>query len=74
MKIPTNFNIKCPNLEQIGYHSLRMFGILIGMAIIVCFIYDQGTYEFEQKLEPERLYARKSESLFHKKEIILKKN
>lgn len=65
MKVPTNFNIKCPNLERIGYHSLRMFGILIGMAIILCFIYDQGTYEFEQKIQTERLIARKSKLLLH---------
>ncbi|XP_055303217.1 uncharacterized protein LOC129568903 [Sitodiplosis mosellana] len=40
MKFPRFFHFKCPSLERITYHCLRVLGILIGIAAIVYFMYD----------------------------------
>lgn len=67
MRIPINFHLKCPSLQRIIYHCLRILGILIGIAAIVYFMYDGKIRENGNKRKAqERLIRRRSKFSFHK--------
>lgn len=67
MKIPLNFRLKCPSLESVTYHCLRILGIFIGVAAIIYFMYDGKIRDSGSKRRAqERLIRRKSESFVWK--------